>query len=108
MRRRKTSAIRSPGEAGLPARVPCSFPTFLVHGLMYPRFIAGAAGADRRFTADGRCPSCGICEQVCPVENYPARCRPAGAIQAGPKTEKRSRYRHPEVKIEELTSRGKG
>ncbi len=69
MRRIRTSAIRSPGKAGLPARLPGSFPAFLAHCLMYPRIIAGAAGADRRFTADGRCTSCGICEQVSPVEN---------------------------------------
>jgi ferredoxin len=101
-------------------RLPWSFFAFLVHGLMYPRFIAGVAEADRKFTVDDRCTSCGICADVCPVENIrPDACRPTwlhhceqcmaciqhcptGAIQAGPKTENRARYRHPEVKVEAL------
>jgi ferredoxin len=110
----------------LPVRLPWSLIAFLVHGLMYPRFIAGVAEADRRFTADDRCTSCGICQEVCPVENirldagrpvwlhHCEQCMgciqhcPTGAIQAGPETEKRARYRHPAVKVEELRRRGKG
>ena len=87
----------------------------LVHLIMYSRFIAGVHDADRRFTADGRCTSCGLCAEVCPVGNIrleagrPAwlhRCEqclacihlcPTEAIQAGPETEGRKRYRHPAI-----------
>jgi ferredoxin len=98
----------------------------LVHGVMYPRFIAGVHDADRRFTVDDRCTSCGICADACPVGNIrleggrPAwlhRCEqcmacihlcPAGAIQAGPKTENRARYRHPGVALGRLMRRPRG
>jgi ferredoxin len=98
----------------------------LVHGVMYPRFIAGVHDADRKFTVDGRCTGCGICAEVCPAGNIrlegdrPAwlhRCEqcmacihlcPAGAIQAGQKTENRTRYRHPEVAPEALRRQRRG
>jgi NAD-dependent dihydropyrimidine dehydrogenase PreA subunit len=91
-----------------------------VHRIMYPRFIAGVHDKDRRFTVDDRCTSCGICVEVCPVENirleagrpvwlhYCEQCMaciqlcPTWAIQAGPKTEGRERYRHPGITIEAL------
>ena len=98
----------------------------LVHRVMYPRFIAGVHDADRRFTADDRCSSCGVCAEVCPVGNirleggrpsWQHRCEqcmacihlcPTGAIQAGPKTEKRGRYHHPAVEIEALRGQRPG
>lgn len=89
----------------------------LIHHLMYPRFINGVHEADRKFTVDDRCTSCNMCVEVCPVGNirlengrpvWLHRCEqcmgciqlcPANAIQAGKKTEKRRRYRHPEIGV---------
>jgi NAD-dependent dihydropyrimidine dehydrogenase PreA subunit len=89
----------------------------IVHRLLYPRFIAGVHEADRKFSVDDRCTSCGRCVEVCPVGNVrlegdrPAwlhhceQCMaciqlcPTEAIQAGKKTEKRGRYHHPGVGI---------
>ncbi|MFA5295525.1 MAG: EFR1 family ferrodoxin [Methanoregulaceae archaeon] len=91
----------------------------IVHRLLYPRFIAGVHEADRTFSVDDRCTSCGRCVEVCPVGNIrlegdrPAwlhhceQCMaciqlcPTEAIQAGKKTEKRGRYHHPGVRIGE-------
>lgn len=87
---------------------------------MYQRFISGVHEADRKFTVDERCTSCGVCAEVCPVGNirleagrptWLHRCEqcmacihlcPTEAIQAGPETEKRKRYRHPAVKVASL------
>jgi len=98
-------------------KIPWSTIASLVHHLMYPRFIAGVHEADRKFTVDERCTSCGVCAEVCPVGNirleagrptWLHRCEqcmacihlcPTEAIQAGPETEKRKRYRHPAVKV---------
>jgi ferredoxin len=89
----------------------------IVHRLLYPRFIAGVHEADRKFSVDDRCTSCGRCVEVCPVGNVrlegdrPAwlhhceQCMaciqlcPTEAIQAGKKTENRVRYHHPGVRI---------
>ncbi|HMK16084.1 MAG TPA: EFR1 family ferrodoxin [Methanomicrobiales archaeon] len=98
----------------------------LVHYAMYPRFISGVHDADRKFTVDDRCSSCGLCAGVCPAGNIrieddrPAwqhRCEqcmacihlcPTGAIQAGPGTEGRSRYHHPAVPPETLMGQRPG
>ena len=98
----------------------------LVHRVMYPRFIAGVHEADRKFTVDDRCTSCGLCAEVCPAGNLELeagrpvwlhRCEqcmaciqlcPAGAIQAGPKTGGRARYRHPAVPVEALKEKRRG
>lgn len=92
----------------------------LVHRLMYPKFIAGVHEADRKFIVDDQCTSCRTCAEVCPVGNIrmendrPAwlhnceQCMaciqlcPANAIQAGPKTEGRERYRHPGIEVRML------
>jgi ferredoxin len=117
---RRVDEIADAVNRGLPVRLPWSFIAFLVHSLMHPRFIAGVGNADRKFAVDDRCTSCGICLEVCPVENirlesgrpvwlhHCEQCMgciqhcPTGAIQAGQKTENRARYRHPSVKIEDL------
>ena len=95
-----------------------------VHRVMYPRFIAGVHDKDRIFTVDDRCTSCGTCREACPVGNirleagrpvWLHRCEqcmaciqlcPTLAIQAGPKTEGRDRYRHPGIKIKALKEQG--
>jgi ferredoxin len=117
---RRLDEIADAVNRGRRVRLPWSLLAFLVHGLMYPRFVAGVADADRKFTVDDRCTSCGICEAICPVENirldtgrpvWLHHCEqcvaciqhcPTNAIQAGPKTENRGRYRNPSVKIEDL------
>jgi ferredoxin len=92
----------------------------IVHRVMYPRFIAGVHEKDRKFTVDDRCTSCGTCAEVCPVGNvrleagrpvwlhHCEQCMacihlcPTLAVQAGPKTEGRERYRHPGITIKAL------
>ncbi len=96
-----------------------SMPLFwsFVQHLVYPKFITGVHDADRKFTVDDRCTSCGICVKVCPVENiqleegrpvwlhHCEQCMaciqlcPSLAIQAGKKTEQRGRYCHPGLRI---------
>lgn len=101
-------------------KVPSSPLISLIHRVMYPRFLAGVHEADRKFSVDDRCTSCGTCVEVCPVGNirledgrptWLHRCEqclaciqlcPAEAIQAGRKTESRGRYRHPAISIAEL------
>lgn len=95
----------------------------VINRLFYPRFLAGVHRADEKFTVDDRCTACGTCAAVCPVENVrleagrPAwlhRCEqcmaciqlcPVQAIQAGPKTASRQRYRHPGVSVGALAGR---
>ncbi|MFX0070328.1 MAG: EFR1 family ferrodoxin [Candidatus Hermodarchaeota archaeon] len=78
--------------------------------------------SDRKFYADENCNSCEICEKVCPVNNikiiegipiWQHKCQqclacihfcPQNAIQYGKKTSKRSRYHHPEIKVNEIMS----
>lgn len=105
---------------GIRRRPPWSPFASIIHCLMYPRFIAGVHDRDKKFTVDNRCSSCGLCAEVCPVANirleagrpvwlhHCEQCMacihlcPTLAIQAGPKTEGRKRYRHPRLKIKAL------
>jgi ferredoxin len=105
------------GVRGKPSWSPFSS---LIHGLMYQKFIRGVHEADRKFTVDDRCTSCKTCAGVCPVENirivegrptwlhHCEQCMaciqlcPTKAIQAGPKTEGRERYRHPGIDVKSL------
>jgi ferredoxin len=123
---RRTMEIADLVNRGHRGRLAWSPLASAVHSLMYPRFIAGVHDADRKFTVDDRCTSCGICAEVCPAGNIlldtgrPAwqhRCEqcmacihlcPAGAIQAGPKTGGRARYRNPAVKLEALRGQRRG
>jgi NAD-dependent dihydropyrimidine dehydrogenase PreA subunit len=106
--------------AGIVKPLPRSFFAQLLHTLMYPRFLRTVHDADRQFSVSDACTSCGTCVGVCPAGNIelidkkPAwkhRCElccacihlcPAHAIQAGKKTGKRGRYRHPDVKVADL------
>ncbi len=100
--------------------IPWSPLQSIIHRMMYPRFVAGVHEADRSFSVDDRCTSCGTCAEVCPVGNirmeggHPTwlhHCEqclacihlcPTEAIQAGKKTEGRTRYHHPGIGIEDL------
>lgn len=108
------------GERTMPRFSPAGA---VIHHVFYPRFLVGVHGADAKFTVDDRCTACGTCVAVCPVENVrlqdgrPAwlhRCEqcmaciqhcPVQAIQAGPKTASRRRYRHPGVTVEAIEGR---
>ncbi|MEN6516852.1 MAG: EFR1 family ferrodoxin [Methanospirillum sp.] len=108
------------GEQTMPRFSPAGA---VIHRVFYPRFLAGVHGADAKFTVDDRCTACGTCAAVCPVGNVrleagrPAwlhRCEqcmacvqhcPVQAIQAGPKTASRRRYRHPGITVEALADR---
>ena len=93
---------------------------WLFSGWMYRRAAPKIPGLDKQFLADSNCNGCGVCEQVCPVNNIkmsehrPAwqhHCEqcfaclhwcPTAAIQYGKNTTGRRRYHHPEVKIQDI------
>lgn len=80
---------------------------------------------DKGFWVDERCNGCGICATVCPSGNIvikdgkPAwqhRCEqclaclqwcPKEALQLGKKTPRYQRYRHPEIKLHDMTALSK-
>lgn len=100
----------------------CSFAERLVHPLVYSWFVSRVHTEDRKFTVTDRCTSCGICAAVCPAENielvegkpvWKHHCElccgcihlcPVQAIQAAG-TERRQRYRNPDVTVAELKIR---
>ncbi len=75
---------------------------------------------DKNFTLNGKCNGCGICERICPVRNimiadyrprWQGNCEhcmaclqwcPREAIEYSRRTAGRKRYRHPDVRTEEL------
>jgi ferredoxin len=87
---------------------------------MYDGFIHTIHDADKNFFSDEKCTSCGTCAAVCPVKNiemvnekpfWKHHCElccacihfcPAEAIQYGPKTKKRGRYRNPSVTLMDM------
>ncbi len=93
----------------------------LLHATVYRRFASHVHDRDRQFSVSDECTSCGTCAAVCPAENielvegrpvWKHRCElccgcihlcPVQAIQAGPKTKDRARYRNPAVGIGDLT-----
>jgi ferredoxin len=80
---------------------------------------------DKKFFIDDRCNGCGICGQVCPVDNiemvekapvWRHKCTqclaciqwcPQQAIQMSAKTKGYDRYHHPSIKLAEIISRNK-
>lgn len=100
--------------------LPFSFLANLIHFLMYARFASHVHDDDRKFSVSDARTSCGTCAAVCPagnielVEGKPVwkhHCElccgcihlcPVQAIQAGRSTEKRDRYRNPDVSLVEL------
>jgi ferredoxin/flavodoxin len=100
---------------------------FLLNGLLsgpvYRSVIKKFKDNDKGFYATEKCNSCELCVDICPVDNIEMKDRkpvwrhnceqcmaciqwcPVEAIQHGEKTIKRKRYRHPDVKADELVSR---
>jgi len=86
----------------------------------YDGFIRRIHDADKDFIADEKCNACGTCAAVCPVKNidmvegkpvWKHNCEmccaclhfcPVEAIQYGPKTAKRGRYRHPALELADM------
>ena len=101
-------------------KLPTSLLADLMHSLAYPRFLSRIHNDDRKFSVNAKCTSCGTCAAVCPADNirlvegkpvWRHHCElccgcihlcPVGAIQAGPRTESRPRYRNPSVSLGEL------
>ncbi len=92
----------------------------LLHRLAYDRTMSHIHDDDRKFSVNEKCTSCGTCAAICPVENielvdgkpvWKHHCElcvgcihicPVRAIQGGPDTATRPRYRNPAVSIKEL------
>jgi ferredoxin len=89
-------------------------------------FYRSAAKFDEKFTVNEKCTSCGLCSEICPVQNIklvnkkPAwqhhceRCLaciqwcPAEAIQYGKTTAKRGRYHNPNIRAKDIVEGNKG
>jgi ferredoxin/flavodoxin len=87
-----------------------------IYNLSLPNFPK----IDKCFSVDDNCNGCDICTKICPVENIELKDRkpvwkhncehclaclqwcPKEAIQFKNKTQKRTRYHNPEVKLQEL------
>ncbi|MDD1685892.1 EFR1 family ferrodoxin [Methanoregula sp.] len=100
--------------------LPTSFVPRLLHTLIYPWFTSHVHTDDRKFTVTGKCTSCGTCVALCPAKNielvqgkpvWRHHCElccgcihlcPVQAIQAGSNTEKRLRYRNPDITIADM------
>ncbi|MCW4028973.1 MAG: EFR1 family ferrodoxin [Candidatus Bathyarchaeota archaeon] len=83
-------------------------------------------GFDKKFNATDACVSCGLCSQICPVQNikledhrpvwqhHCERCLaciqwcPTEAIQYGTKTANRQRYHNPTVKAQDIIAENMG
>jgi len=81
--------------------------------------------SDKSFYADDNCSSCGICEEVCPVNNiilvegrpqWQHKCQqclacinfcPEKSIQFGTQTLKTQRYHHPEITLQDIGNQRK-
>jgi len=105
------------------SKLPGSFFGGILHILFYHRFLKRVHGEDKKFIVLEKCTSCGTCVAVCPANNielvqnkpiFQHRCElccscihtcPVQAIQVGTKTEKRRRYRNPDVTVAELKLR---
>jgi len=97
----------------------------ILFSLIYRMSFQKVRTMDKKFRADEKCNSCGICSQVCPAANIemtkgkPAwlhRCEqclaclqwcPQEAIQYGDKTTRYQRYHHPEIILKDMLEQAK-
>ena len=116
----RLAAIAGDIDNGIMVRPKISPVTSLLKWLVYDKFMRQIHEADKKFVADEQCTRCGTCSRVCPVKNitmveekpeWQHHCElcmaclnlcPAHAIQWGPKTKARGRYRHPDLKMEDM------
>jgi len=116
----KLAEIAASIDKGLTVRPGIAPFTSLIKRFIYDGFIRTIHDADKNFFADEKCSSCGTCAAVCPVKNiemvnekpvWKHHCElccacihfcPAEAIQYGPKTKKRGRYKNPSVTLMDM------
>jgi ferredoxin len=103
--------------------LPSAFIPRVLHTLLYPWFASHVHTDDKKFTVTDKCTSCGTCVANCPAKNielvdkkpvWKHHCElccgcihhcPVQAIQAGAGTEKRLRYRNPDITLSDLKLR---
>jgi ferredoxin len=97
----------------------------VLFSLIYKMSFGSVRKMDKKFWADDKCNSCGICSEVCPAGNiemingkpgWLRRCEqclaclqwcPQEAIQYGEKTLKNPRYHHPDVILKDMLEQAK-
>ena len=107
-------------DTGIAVRPGFSPLSSLMKSFVYNGFIRQIHESDKQFVSDENCTRCGTCSRVCPVKNivmvndkpsWQHHCElcmaclnlcPAKAVQWGPKTRGRGRYRHPDLKIADM------
>lgn len=120
--RRKIKDISKEITEGAEGRLEDTFSVLGIfqHGKLNKKMMEKLRENDKDFYATDKCDSCNLCVEICPVANivleegkpvWKHNCEqcmaciqwcPQEAIQHGKKTIKRKRYRHPEIKPEEL------
>lgn len=93
----------------------------LMSGKVYPSFMKDVHRSAKRYTVTSACTGCKLCTEVCPAGNiwmeekrpvFGERCEacyaclhlcPVACIQDGSKTAFRTRYRQPDVSVQDLT-----
>jgi ferredoxin len=114
------SEIAGSIDKGLIVRPGFALLSRFLQRIMYDGFIRHVHDADKNFFADEKCTACGTCAAVCPVKNidmdeekpvWKHHCElccacihfcPVAAIQYGPKTKKRGRYKNPSVSVADM------
>lgn len=96
------------------------FPTSMITKLIYPKAIKSFKTQDKKFHIDEKCNKCEMCVKICPVKNitnengkitWHNNCEhclaciqwcPKKSIQYGKNCEKKERYTHPDIKLNEM------
>ncbi|HPD55914.1 MAG TPA: EFR1 family ferrodoxin [Smithellaceae bacterium] len=92
----------------------------IIFSFFYRKSFPHIHKMDKSFWADDKCTDCRICEKICPAHNilltegkpsWQHNCEqcfaclqwcPEEAIQYGKNTQKKKRYRHPEIKLKDM------